>query len=47
MSRSQVGYRDAYAMLLAAKLAGTPVRVITAAGTVCGSYAKVTQVLMP
>lgn len=45
--RDQIGAKDAYAMLLAAKLSGTPVNVITTGNTVCGGYAQVSQVYMP
>jgi hypothetical protein len=39
--RDQIGAKDAYAMLLAAKLSGIPVNVITTGSTVCGGYAQV------
>jgi hypothetical protein len=44
--RSQYGSKDAYAMLLAAKLTGQPVRVLTRGTLSCG-YASVAQVMMP
>lgn len=43
--RSQYGSKDAYAMLLAAKLSGQPVRVLTR-GTLACNYAAVAQVMM-
>jgi hypothetical protein len=44
--RTQNGSRDAYAMLLSAKLAGQPVRVLTRGTLTCG-YASVAQIMMP
>jgi hypothetical protein len=43
--RSQYGSNDAYAMLLAAKLTGQSVRVLTRGTLACG-YASVAQVMM-
>jgi hypothetical protein len=45
MSRSQFGAKDAYAMLLSAKLAGRPVSVITSGNLSCG-YAQVLAIYM-
>lgn len=45
MSRSQYGAKDAYALLLAAKLSGTPVSVrSTTTSAVCGGYATANAV---
>jgi hypothetical protein len=44
--RSQFGSKDAYAMLLSAKLTGQSVRVLTR-GTLACSYAAVAQIMMP
>ena len=43
--RSQYGSRDAYAMLLSAKLADKPVRVTTRGTLACG-YAAVAQIML-
>ena len=43
--RSQFGSKDGYAMLLAAKVAGQRVRVVTRGTLACG-YAAVAQILM-
>jgi hypothetical protein len=47
IDRSQIGATDAYALLLAAKVSGSAVRVTTTGGTVCGGYPGVNQVIMP
>jgi hypothetical protein len=47
LPRDQYGAKEAYAMLLAAKLAERSVRVITSGTTVCGGYPQATSVLMP
>jgi hypothetical protein len=44
--RAQYGAKDAYAMLLAAKLSDVSVRVSTTGGTICGGYAQVSQMLL-
>ena len=44
--RSQFGSKDGYAMLLAAKIAGQPVRVVTRGTLACG-YAAVAQIMLP
>jgi hypothetical protein len=46
ISRDQPGAKDAYAMLLAAKLAEKHVRVITIGTTVCGGYPQATHIVM-
>lgn len=43
--RSQFGSKDGYAMLLAAKLTGQPVRVLTRGTIACG-YAAVAQIML-
>jgi hypothetical protein len=43
--RAQYGAKDAYAMLLAAKLSGSTVRVLTRGTLACG-YASVAQIMM-
>jgi hypothetical protein len=47
ISRDQYGAKDAYAMLLSAKLAEKSVRVMTSGTTVCGGYPQATTILMP
>ena len=44
--RTQYGAKDAYAMLLSAKLSGQPVNVVTNGAAACG-LAAVSQVYMP
>ncbi len=44
--RSQYGAKDAYAILLSAKLTGQQVRVTTNGAIACGGYATVSEVSM-
>jgi hypothetical protein len=46
MPRTQNGSRDAYAMLLTAKVSGLPVRVSTTGAIACG-YPQVASIYMP
>ena len=46
VARTELGSREAYATLLAAKVAGAPVTVYTDGTTVCGGYARAIYVVL-
>jgi hypothetical protein len=49
LSRSQIGYNEVYSILLAAKLSGSSLNVVTTgapAGGACGGYAQIAWVVL-